>query len=47
MNHLSFGRKEGRRLENKNTISLASFRVLDELYFDRMTGAGVSGAVES
>jgi hypothetical protein len=34
MHHLSFGRKEGRRLGNKNTIFRVSVRAFREPFFD-------------
>jgi hypothetical protein len=40
MHHLSFGRKEGRGLGNKNTIFRVIVRVVDGSFFDGTTGFG-------
>jgi hypothetical protein len=45
MNHLSFGRKEGRGLGNKNTIFSVSGRVFNESFFDITTSAAAAGTV--
>jgi hypothetical protein len=43
MNHLSFWRKRGRRLRNKNTILPTKIRLDSELFFDETTGGMASG----
>jgi len=46
MHHLSFGRKEGRRLGNKNTILEAYMQLFSESFFDEMTaGSGGTAGV--